>query len=125
LHLEGSEKSIPETKQAAAMETSEEPGKCKESGSLATRTLSSVTPCEVGWLWKPYLPAGELTILSGDPDVGKTWIAGAISADLTCGRTPFTHEPRQPTSVLYLTVENSPEELLRRFKLQGGDLDLQ
>jgi hypothetical protein len=124
LKQEDLEASVPEAEQAAVLEKSSEPEPSKESGYLATRTLSSVTPCDVEWLCKPYLPVGELAILSGDPGVGKTWIALAMSADLTCGRTPFTHEPRLPANVLYLTVENSPEELRRRFTLQGGNLDL-
>jgi AAA domain len=101
-----------------------EPGPAVALDSLTTRKLSSVTVCEVKWLWEPYLPVGELAILSGDPGIGKTWIATGISADLTCGRTPFTHEPRPPAAVLYLTVENSPQELRRRFTLQGANLDL-
>jgi hypothetical protein len=117
--------SVPQTKPvAASLESSKKPEKPKGPGYRTTRPLSSVKACEVHYLWKPYLPAGELAILSGDPGVGKTWIAQGISADLTRGRIPFTHAPRPPAAVLYLTVENSPEELRRRFTSQGGNLDL-
>jgi hypothetical protein len=85
-------------------------------------TLSQVEAKEVNWLWRPYLPCGMLAMLSGDPGAGKTFVALAVSAAVTVGRVPFTGEPRTPADVLYLSVENSPEHVLRpRFDLLGGD----
>lgn len=84
--------------------------------------LSDIKPCTVEWLWEPYLPIGALGMLSGDPGAGKTFVAQSIAADLTIGRTPFKHKPRPPAHVLYLSLENSPEHVLRpRFDLLGGD----
>ncbi|HAG07012.1 MAG: Uncharacterized protein XD69_1288 [Clostridia bacterium 62_21] len=40
--------------------------------------LADVKSKQVEWLWKPYLPAGKVTILEGDPGAGKTWVALAI-----------------------------------------------
>ena len=37
--------------------------------------LSDVRPEAVVWLWEPYLPAGMVAMLSGDPGGGKTFIA--------------------------------------------------
>jgi hypothetical protein len=85
-------------------------------------SLSSVNACPVNWLWKPYLPQAMLAMLSGDPAAGKTYISLAIAAALTIGRVPFTGEPRKPADVLYLSVENSAEHVIRpRFDLLGGD----
>jgi hypothetical protein len=88
------------------------------------RPLSSVKAGKVDWLWEPYLPLGMLAMLSGDPGVGKTWTALALAASLTVGRTPYTNAPRPPGSVLYFTVENTEQELQRRFSLLGGNPDL-
>ena len=69
-----------------------------------------------------YLARGMLAMLSGDPGAGKTYIALAIAAAVTVGRVPYTSEPCLPGHVLYLSVENSPEHVLRpRFDLLGGD----
>ena len=85
-------------------------------------TLSQVEAKEVDWLWKPYLANGMLAMLSGDPGAGKTYITLAISAAITTGRVPYTGERCDPADVLYLSVENSPEHVVRpRFDSLGGD----
>ncbi len=76
----------------------------------------------VPWLWQPYLAQGMLAMLSGDPGAGKTFISLAIAAALTIGRLPYTGEPCLPSDVLYLSVENSPEHVVRpRLDSLGGD----
>jgi putative DNA primase/helicase len=96
--------------------------KSKAAVEITITTLASVKACEVDWLWEPYLAMGTLAMLSGDHGIGKTFLALAISAALTVGETPCTKQARVPTDVLYLTVENSPEHVLRpRFDKLGGD----
>jgi replicative DNA helicase len=84
--------------------------------------LSAVESRAVDWLWRPYLAFGMLAMLSGDPGAGKSFCAMAIAAALTTGGTPRTYDPLPPLNVLYLTIENSPEHVLRpRFDRLGGD----
>jgi hypothetical protein len=70
-----------------------------------------------------------LAMLSGDPGAGKTYVALAMAAALTAGRIPGTNGPQgagvaPPVNVLYLSMENNPERILRpRFDLMHGDPD--
>ncbi len=81
----------------------------------------------VPWIWPPFLPCGMLAMLSGDPGVGKTYVALAMAAALTAGRIPGTNGPEgagvaPPVDVLYMSMENNPAHILRpRFDLLHGN----
>jgi predicted ATP-dependent serine protease len=84
--------------------------------------LADVQPAKIDWLWAPYLPLGMVSLLSGDPGCGTTYLALAIAAKLTVGLVPRWEEPWTPTDVLYLSAEDSPEYVLRpRLDALGGD----
>ena len=81
--------------------------------------LADVEARAIEWLWEPYIPARMLTMISGDPGAGKTFLALAVAADLTRGRTPDGSKC-PPCNVICLTVENAIEEVLRpRFDALG------
>jgi hypothetical protein len=85
-------------------------------------TLSSVEAKPVPWLWQPYLAYGMINLLSGEPGCGKTFLALAFAAALTVGRIPYLGEPCRPHDVVYLSIENSPEYVVRpRFDSLEGD----
>ena len=47
----------------------------KENTSAGLITLySEVRPSPVHWLWYPYIAAGKITLLQGDPGDGKSTI---------------------------------------------------
>ncbi len=86
--------------------------------------LSDVEPESVEWLWEPYVPVGKLTLLEGDPEAGKTWVALAIAAAVTRGVVPSTpgRAPRGPADVLYLTCEDGLGDTVRpRIDALGAD----
>ncbi len=90
--------------------------------------LGDVEPTEVSWLWYPYLPKGKLTLLEGDPSVGKTWLALQLAATISQG-WPFPEldgVPRvsgEPATVLYLSAEDGLADTLRpRLDKLGADV---
>jgi putative DNA primase/helicase len=84
--------------------------------------LCDLQPQPVEWLWKDRLACGTLSMISGVPGSGKTWIALSIAAALSRGRAPFTGEKLKPCTVLYASMEhNSTEIILPRFVGLRGD----
>ena len=83
--------------------------------------LADVDPRSVSWLWEPFIPTGMLSMTSGDPAAGKSFIALALAAGLSRGRLPDGRET-DPASTIYMTCENPIAESIRpRFDMLGGD----
>ena len=83
--------------------------------------LADVGARAVDWLWAPFIPMGMLSMLSGDPGAGKSFLALAVAADLSCGRL---RDGRivEPASTLYLSVENRIAQSIRpRFDALNGN----
>ncbi|MEM9418947.1 MAG: AAA family ATPase [Planctomycetota bacterium] len=53
--------------------------------------LSSVQPTAVRWLWQDRLALGKLTLLAGDPGLGKSFLTLDLAARVSAGR-PFPGE---------------------------------
>ena len=50
---------------------------------LATIRADHVTPKRVKWIWKGRIPAGKVTMLDGDPGLGKSTITTDLTARVT------------------------------------------
>lgn len=78
----------------------------------------------IDWLWEPYLTAGSLAILDGDPGVGKSFVALDLAARLSAG-LPMPDGGPPPAArcrVLVASGEDVIEDtLLPRFRAAGGD----
>lgn len=92
---------------------------------LTAVPLSQVRPETVRWLWRPYLARGKLTLLDGDPGVGKSLITTDLAARLSRGGAMPTGEPAgRPHTVLLLNAEDSAADTTRpRAEAAGADLD--
>jgi hypothetical protein len=81
---------------------------------------------ERGWLWTGRLPRGALSILDGDPGVGKSSITLDLAARFSSGRPmPFEAAPAagSPGHVLILSAEDSAAAVVRpRLERCGADL---
>lgn len=92
--------------------------------------MSDVEAEDVEWVWHPYIPLGKVTLLEGDPGVGKTWLALAIAAAVTKGHAfpGSTWEggihQRGPANAIYMTCEDGIADTLRpRLDKAGADVD--
>jgi len=91
--------------------------------------MSTVEPEAVTFLWEPYIPAGKLTLLEGDPGIGKSWVAVYIAAAQSRGwPLPSADDgkpgaQKEPRDVLFLDAENGLEDTLRpRLDRAGADV---
>lgn len=88
---------------------------------------SEFAPQKARYLVEPYIPRGAVTILGGISGTGKTSLALSIAAAISSGRTlPFETAgvQRAPENVVYLTMENDPNVVLRpRVELMGADIN--
>lgn len=83
-----------------------------------------VEPEEVQWLWYPYIPAAKVTMLEGDPGVGKSWICCALASAITRGE-PFPGQlnPCPPGNVLILNSEDGlADTIVPRLIKMGANL---
>lgn len=74
-----------------------------------SRSLDDFEAEEINWLWYPYLARGEMTILEGDPGVGKSYLAQMISLAIADGKKLPSDKPKKTQGkVAYFDMENSP-----------------
>ncbi len=99
-------------------------GEPKMPKLLACSLLSDVKPEFVKWLWYPYIPAGKLTIIEGDPGLGKSWIACAIAKGVANGiKLPGMKNAHPPQKVLLASAEDGvADTLVPRLLAMGADL---
>lgn len=86
--------------------------------------LADVAPESVSWLWPGRIPRGKLTILEGDPKVGKSTLALDLAARISTGSAmPDGHQLDGPGSVVLMTAEDGLADTVRpRLDAAGADV---
>lgn len=85
--------------------------------------LASIEPKKMEWLWHPYIPAGAMTIIQGDPGCGKTYLATWLSKLVTTGGWMPGAAKTQPGSVIFQSMEDGlAEGLVPRLIAAGCDM---
>ncbi|MCH8839297.1 MAG: AAA family ATPase [Planctomycetes bacterium] len=96
-------------------------------GRPILQRMDDVRSAEVRWLWPGKIPAGKLTMLIGDPGLGKSLLALDIAARVSQG-DPWPDDPphaplRKPADVLLLSAEDDASDTLRpRLEAHGANL---
>jgi len=85
--------------------------------------LASVKVERVEWLCAGRIALGRLTLLDGDPGLGKSTVALDIGGRLTTGRPmPGESAARDPAGVVLIAPEDGLGDTIRpRFEAAGGD----
>ncbi len=84
--------------------------------------LSDVTPEKLRWLSPGRLAAGKITILDGDPGLGKSTLLCEFAARITCGDPLPDGQPAAPRGVILMSAEDDLHDTIRpRIDAAGGD----
>lgn len=85
-------------------------------------TLADVKPERVRWLWPGYIPLGKVTVIEGDPDLGKSTLTLALAASVSAA-LPLPDGTRvNPADVLFVTYEDGVADTIApRLIAAGGD----
>ena len=88
------------------------------------RRLSDIPAEKLSWLWPGRIPLGKLTLLAGDPGLGKSFITLDIAARVTRGPIGrMVQSTGQPGSVIVLSAEDDAADTIRpRLEAAGADL---
>jgi putative DNA primase/helicase len=92
---------------------------------LATRRLSDIDAKPVSWLWPGRIARGKVSIIAGNPGLGKSQLASSIGAIVTTGGIwPVDQQKCDVGNVVFLNAEDDPADTLRpRLEAAGADLN--
>ena len=113
--LSGFNKLVHETLKKVAAESSSSILRIRRGDQIKTRRIE--------WLWPNRIPLGKLTILTGNPDQGKSLVTMYIAAQLTTGRRLFACSEGLPAcDVLIFAGEDEADDTVKpRLQAAGAD----
>lgn len=87
--------------------------------------MSEVEPEVVRWLWQGRIPLAKVTLLDGDPGLGKSTLTLDLAARVSSGsRLPDGQAPQQPGAALILSAEDGLADTIRpRLEAAGANLE--
>lgn len=85
-------------------------------------SMKEVEREEFDWVWEPYVAKGELTIIEGDPGVGKSWLAQMLAITVANGGSmpDEVNKNRRPGIVCFLDHENSMSTVMKARLVFNG-----
>jgi putative DNA primase/helicase len=85
--------------------------------------LADVQSEPVNWVWQDYLARGKLTLLGGDPDLGKSQISIDVAARQSTGRNwPFGARSRVASTIFICSEDGIADTVKPRAEAAGADV---
>lgn len=107
-HLHDEPEDKPKKKKSKSVYQEEE-----SSHTLTLINLDDVEPEVVEWLWYPYIPRGKLTMIEGDPGLGKSWLTMALASYISRGKPlPYQIDPEEGP-VLIMSAEDGLADTIK------------
>ncbi|OWY70623.1 hypothetical protein B7486_13475 [cyanobacterium TDX16] len=92
--------------------------------AVELQRLSDVQPEAVSWLWPGRIPAGKISLIIGDPCVGKSFLLYDIASRVSTGRAwpDLLDGQYEPADIVLLTAEDDLADTVRpRIDAAEGD----
>src|SRR4051812_15502629 len=90
---------------------------------LVFKRMSDVVPEPIHWLWRNRLARGKVTLMAGDPGLGKSQITLNAGAHVSTG-TPWPDgDLCEQGSIVILSAEDAANDTVRP-RLEAADADL-
>jgi hypothetical protein len=87
--------------------------------------LSDVEPEQVDWLWRGRIPKGKLTVVDGDPGLGKSAATVDLAARVSAGRDLPDDTPCETAGAVICSAEDGLADTIRpRLDAAGGDPEM-
>jgi RecA-family ATPase len=84
--------------------------------------LSDIKSEQLDWLWEKRIPRRKLTVLDGDPGLGKSLLTLDLAARITTGRSMPDGTPGAQGSVVLIAPEDGVSDTIKpRIEAAGGD----
>jgi len=86
------------------------------------QSMDEVQIENLDWLWYPYVARSEVTILEGDPGLGKSYLAQMV-AKAICDGTTLPSVKKRPTvigKVAYFDIENAAGAVTKHRLVENG-----
>jgi archaellum biogenesis ATPase FlaH len=84
--------------------------------------LSQFETQKIDWLWEKRIPLGKITMLDGDPGMGKSLLAINVAACVSSGYPMPDSTPGKQGGVILVAPEDGASDTLRpRLEAAGGD----
>lgn len=101
----------------------------RSDSNVSGRTLNTILAADVkakpiDWLWEGVLARGALSLIGGDPGLGKSQIASSIAAVVsTGGKWPVSNAKAKASNVIVVSSEDDPAyTIVPRLMAAGADL---
>ena len=100
--------------EAAEVTERQEAPKPRRGDQLVIRRASDIEPQPVKWLWPGRIAVGKVTIVAGEPGLGKSQLTCAIAATVTnAGQWPCDEGQTPAGSVIILSAEDDAADTIR------------
>jgi putative DNA primase/helicase len=87
------------------------------------RCFTDIAPKPLRWLWAGRIPLGKLTLLIGDPGLGKSLLTADVASRVSRGTSLPDGAPCEVGSVIFLSAEDDAADTIRpRLDAAGADV---